>query len=95
MRRRSIVALTLPGTCRSVKSGAWGNSSQTASRQRSPPRMPVSQSWTSAMRGAARGAADSPRSLSAREPTGAVANTRRLGGAKTSRVSYYRPRISP
>ena len=51
MRRRSITGLTLPGTCRSVKSGASGNSSQKTSRQRSPPRMPVSQSWTRATRG--------------------------------------------
>src|SRR6185369_841017 len=53
MRRRSMVALTLPGTWSSVKSGASGNSSQATSRQRSPPRIPVSQSWTRAMRGAA------------------------------------------
>src|SRR5258705_8887874 len=39
---------TLPGTCRRVKRSAEGNSSPNTSRQRSPPRMPVSQSWTSA-----------------------------------------------
>ncbi len=77
MRCRSITGLTLPGTCSRVKSGASGNSSQATSRQRSPPRIPVSQSWTRATRGAAGEAAGRPRSLSAREPTGAVANTRR------------------
>src|SRR6266478_6566456 len=48
MRRRSIVSDTEPGTCRSVKRSAAGKSSQKTSRQRSPPRMPVSQSCTSA-----------------------------------------------
>src|SRR4029453_5556918 len=48
MRRFSMTGLTVPGTCRSVKSGASGNSSQNTSRQRSPPRIPVSQSWTRA-----------------------------------------------
>jgi hypothetical protein len=44
MRRRSIVGDTVPGTWSSVKSGAFGKSSQKTSRHRSPPRMPVSQS---------------------------------------------------
>ena len=47
-RWRSIVGETLPGTCTSVKRSASGKSSQNTSRQRSPPRMPVSQSWTRA-----------------------------------------------
>src|SRR5580765_6884363 len=50
MRRRSTTGETEPGTWTSVKRAASGNSSQNASRQRSPPRIPVSQSWTSATR---------------------------------------------
>src|SRR5712692_7666838 len=48
IRRRSIVSDTEPGTWRSVKRSAAGKSSQKTSRQRSPPRMPVSQSCTRA-----------------------------------------------
>src|SRR5882672_4412213 len=50
MRRCSMTGLTFPGTCSSVKSGASAKSSQRTSRQRSPPRIPVSQSWTRATR---------------------------------------------
>src|SRR5512144_2349892 len=48
--RRSITGDTEPGTWTSVNRSASGNSSQKTSRQRSPPRIPVSQSWTSATR---------------------------------------------
>ena len=48
MRRSSMIGDTLPGTCSRVKRSAWGKSSQKTSRQRSPPRIPVSQSWTRA-----------------------------------------------
>ncbi len=41
---------TAPGTCSSVKICASGQSAQSASSTFSPPRMPVSQSWTSATR---------------------------------------------
>ena len=44
MRRCSTTGETEPGTWTSVKRSASGNSSQNASRQRSPPRIPVSQS---------------------------------------------------
>src|SRR6185295_15448890 len=62
IRRCSTTEETEPGTWTSVKRSASGNSSQNTSRQRSPPRIPVSQSWTSATRMAwirsARGAPD-------------------------------------
>src|SRR5882724_8560361 len=48
MGRRSMVGDTEPGMWSRVKTGASGNSSQKTSRHRSPPRIPVSQSWTSA-----------------------------------------------
>ena len=48
MDRRSMVGDTEPSVWSSVKTGASGNISQKASRHRSPPRIPVSQSWTSA-----------------------------------------------
>ena len=50
IRMRSIRSDTDPGTWISVKSVASGKSSQNTSRHRSPPRIPVSQSWTSATR---------------------------------------------
>src|SRR5260370_28020737 len=53
-----MIVETLPGTCSNVKRSASGNSSQNTSRHRSPPRMPVSQSWMRATR--------SPRSNTAR-----------------------------
>src|SRR5258705_5386930 len=48
MGRRSMVGDTEPGVWSRVKTGASGNSSQKTSRHRSPPRIPVSQSWTRA-----------------------------------------------
>ena len=48
MGRRSMVGDTEPGAWSRVKMGAVGNSSQKTSRHRSPPRILVSQSWTSA-----------------------------------------------
>src|SRR3990170_482403 len=50
IRRRSISGETEPGTWTSVNRSASGKSSQKTSRQRSPPRIPVSQSWISATR---------------------------------------------
>src|SRR3954463_14194817 len=47
-RRRSIVGDTDPGTWTSVKSSASGNRSHRTSSAFSPPRIPVSQSWTKA-----------------------------------------------
>src|SRR6266508_4510180 len=47
-RRRSMTGATEPGTWSRVKRSASGNSSQNTSRQRSPPRIPVSQSCTKA-----------------------------------------------
>src|SRR4051794_25736231 len=47
-RRRSIAGDTDPGTWTSVKSSASGNRSHRTSSAFSPPRMPVSQSWTNA-----------------------------------------------
>src|SRR3954454_22345999 len=47
----SIAALTLPGKWKRVKRGAPGKSPPSASSTFSPPRMPVSQSCTSATRG--------------------------------------------
>src|SRR5947208_7802807 len=47
----SIAGLTLPGKWKRVKRGAPGNSPASASSTFSPPRMPVSQSCTSATRG--------------------------------------------
>src|SRR3954447_17081725 len=47
----SIAGLTLPGKWKRVKSGAPGKSPPNASSTFSPPRMPVSQSCTSATRG--------------------------------------------
>ena len=49
MRRRSMPADVEPGTCSSVKMSASGYSSPMASRTFSPPRIPVSQSWTMAV----------------------------------------------
>src|SRR3954470_17939258 len=46
-----IAALTLPGKWKRVKRGAPGKSPPSASSTFSPPRMPVSQSCTSATRG--------------------------------------------
>ena len=48
MRLRSIAGDTDPFTWTSVNSSASGKRSQSASRIFSPPRMPVSQSWTNA-----------------------------------------------
>src|SRR5262245_13860740 len=48
IRRRSMTGETEPGTWSSVNRSASGNSSQKTSRQRSPPRIPVSQSCTRA-----------------------------------------------
>src|SRR5512147_1232894 len=50
MRRRSMTGDTVPGTWRRVNRSASGKISQNTSRQRSPPRIPVSQSWTRATR---------------------------------------------
>src|SRR6266542_4002174 len=47
-RRRSMTGVTEPGTWSRVKRSASGKSSQKTSRHRSPPRIPVSQSCTSA-----------------------------------------------
>src|SRR5689334_7469153 len=48
MSRRSMVGDTDPGIWSRLNSGASGNSSQKTAKRRSPPRIPVSQSWTSA-----------------------------------------------
>src|SRR5215471_6361663 len=48
IRRRSITVETEAGTWSNVNRSASGNSSQKTSRQRSPPRIPVSQSCTKA-----------------------------------------------
>ena len=47
----SIAGLTLPGKWKRVNSGASGKSPPSTSITFSPPRMPVSQSCTSATRG--------------------------------------------
>ena len=47
---RSMLCETLPGTCSKVKTSASGNSSRNCSNTRSPPRMPVNQSWMIAVR---------------------------------------------
>src|SRR5688572_3266730 len=53
MSRASSSGQTEPFTWSRVKIGASGNSRASESRTFSPPRMPVSQSWTSATRGGA------------------------------------------
>src|SRR5215831_10898876 len=67
MGRFSMTGDTLPGTCSRVKRDASGNSSHRTSRHRSPPRIPVSQSWTRAIRGHA-SAVTRPRALGAGAP---------------------------
>src|SRR5512132_4130997 len=82
IRRRSMTADTLPGTWTSVKRSAAGNSSQNTSRQRSPPRIPVSQSWTNATRMAwirsARGGPDPLPPVVEELAEGALEGNRRL-----------------
>src|SRR5712691_10068580 len=56
-----MIGETAPRTCRRVKRSASGKSSQKTSRHRSPPRIPVSQSWTSATLMAGAGGARSAR----------------------------------